>query len=82
MYFDEEIIDIGDWCPLDDRPLEAPPRRVPEPVSKGNLLQVPSFLRYASLDFLMDEFLDLNSIENHQVPSEEEKKDLLETVEN
>ena len=45
MYLDEEIIDIGDWCPLDDRPLEAPPRKVPEPVSKGNLLQVPSYLR-------------------------------------
>jgi len=40
MFFDEELIDIN-WCPLDDRPLEAPPRKVPEPVSKGNLLQVP-----------------------------------------
>ena len=72
---------MNDWCPLDDRPLEAPPKKVPEPVSKGNLLQVPDYLRYASLESLMDEFLELEEIENIQDPSEEQKKHLLETLE-
>jgi|GEM_PF-2407301 len=72
---------MNDWCPLDDRPLKAPPKKVAEPVSKGNLLLVPDFLRYASLESLMDEFLGLERIENIQDPSEEQKKDLLETVE-
>jgi len=72
---------MNDWCPLDARPLEAPPKKVPEPVSKGNLLQVPDYLRYASLESLMDEFLELEEIENIQDPSEEQKKHLLETLE-
>lgn len=72
---------MNDWCPLDDRPLEAPPKNVAEPVSKGNLLLVPDYLRYASLESLMDEFLELEEIENIQDPSEEQKKHLLETLE-
>lgn len=72
---------MNDWCPLDDRPLDAPPKKVPEPVSKGNLLQVPDYLRYASLESLMDEFLGVENIENIQDPSEEQKKYLLETLE-
>ena len=72
---------MNDWCPLDDRPLKAPPKKVPEPVSKGNLLQVPDFLRYASLESLMDEFLGVERIENTQDPSEEQKQHLLETLE-
>ena len=63
MFFDEEIVDIGDWCPLDDRPLQAPQKKVPEPISKGNLLQVPDFLRTASLDSLFEEFLNFKSFE-------------------
>lgn len=63
MFFDEEIVDIGDWCPLDDRPLQAPPKKVPESISKGNLLQVPDFLRTASLDSLFEEFLNFKSFE-------------------
>jgi len=72
---------MNDWCPLDARPLEAPPKKVPQPVSKGNLLQVPDYLRYASLESLMNEFLGVENIENIQDPSEEQKKHLLETVE-
>jgi len=72
---------MNDWCPLDARPLKAPPKKVLEPVSKGNLLQVPDYLRYASLESLMDEFLELEEIENIQDPSEEQKKHLLETLE-
>ena len=72
---------MDSWCPLDDRPLEAPPKKVPEPVSKGNLLQVPNYLRYASLESLMDEFLSMETVENNQDPSEEQNKHLLETLE-
>ena len=72
---------MNDWCPLDDRPLEAPPKKVPEPVSKGNLLQVPDYLRYATLESLMDEFLDMETVENNQDPSEEQNKHFLEILE-
>ena len=74
-------MEMDNWCPLDDRPLEAPPKKVPEPVSKGNLLQVPDYLRYATLESLMDEFLGMETVEDNQDPSEEQNKHLLETLE-
>lgn len=74
-------MELENWCPLDDRPLEAPPKKVPEPVSKGNLLQVPDYLGYATLESLMDEFLDMETVENNQDPSEEQNKHLLEILE-
>lgn len=74
-------MELENWCPLDDRPPEAPPKKAPEPVSKGNLLQVPDYLRYATLESLMDEFLDMETVENNQDPSEEQNKHLLETLE-
>lgn len=64
MFFGEELIDISSWCPLDDKPIEAPSYNDSEPVSEGNLLVVTSFIRDGVFDDWIDDFLNLDKAEN------------------